>query len=87
MRNDTLPDGIAHPPARVTQASSSSDLTQGGVDLRDIASKIESITSKLVTKDMEIELLSTEVKTAYIPYHRITSTTSDGTRTKVLRER
>lgn len=68
MLNDTSPDGVAHSPAtlcQVTQAPSSSDLTQGGVDLRDIASKIESITSKLETKDMEIELLNTEVKTAY----------------------
>lgn len=68
LLNDTSPDGVAHSPAthcQVTQAPSSSDLTQGGMDLRGIASKIENITSKLETKDMEIELLNTEVKTAY----------------------
>ncbi|KAK4326724.1 hypothetical protein Pmani_002782 [Petrolisthes manimaculis] len=40
-------------------------VANNGVDMLDIARKIESITSKLETKDMEIEQLNTEVKTAY----------------------
>ncbi|KAK4308214.1 hypothetical protein Pmani_020061 [Petrolisthes manimaculis] len=61
---DPPPYEVMHSPP-TTRVVAHTDLVQNGVDMQDIARKIESITSKLETKDMEIELLNTEVKTAY----------------------
>lgn len=58
-------------PREVTQIPSSSDVThepnsdQEEVDMFEMARKIKMIMSKLETKDMEIDLLNTEMKTAY----------------------
>ncbi|KAK4327258.1 hypothetical protein Pmani_002262 [Petrolisthes manimaculis] len=61
---DPPPYEVMHSPP-TTRVVAHTDLVQNGVDMLDIARKIESIISKLETKDMEIELLNTEVKTAY----------------------
>ncbi|KAK4321346.1 hypothetical protein Pmani_007827 [Petrolisthes manimaculis] len=61
---DPPPYEVMHSPP-TTRVVAHTDLVQNGVDMLDINRKIESIISKLETKDMEIELLNTEVKTAY----------------------
>lgn len=62
---DFAPPKVVHSPVTPREITHS-DPAESGVDMLDIVRKIESITSKLKTKDMEIELLNTEVKTAYI---------------------
>ncbi len=54
-----------------TQSSLPTDATPGdaehneGISIHDVLRKVERITTMLETKDMEIELLNTEMKTAY----------------------
>lgn len=61
---DLIPPEVVHSPSTPSVVAHT-DIVQNGVDMLDIARKIESIASKLETKDMEIQLLNTEVKTAY----------------------
>ncbi|MPC95654.1 hypothetical protein E2C01_090874 [Portunus trituberculatus] len=63
--SSTIPPPPSIPDQQDTYASHEDNAESENLDLMHITNEIKIIKSKLATKDMKIDLLNTEVKTAY----------------------